>query len=158
MCNPTLAQSLALGGGLLQAGTQYQQARYASTAERMNAAMSNEAAQAVAIQGAAQQAEILRQGRQIEGAQRVALAGANVGGRVARDILSDTSAFTAADAEAANTRAGAEAQALRTRAADQGARSRTIGRYAPWEAGSTILTGAARAYGIRDRRYDAWDR
>lgn len=158
MCNPTLAQTLAFSGGLLDAGLGFQTQRAASTAERMNANLSMQAAGAAEIAGAAQQAEIQRQGRQVAGAQRVALAANNVGGRLASDLLTDTAAFTAADAEAANNRSAAEGQALRTRAADQRARSATLRRYAPWEAGSTILTGAARAYGIRDRRYDAWDR
>lgn len=158
MCNPTLAQTLAMSGGLVQAGLGYGQQRAASTSERMNAALSREAAGAVELDGAARQAEILRQGRQVAGTQRVALAANNVGGRLASDLLTDTAAFTAADAEAAGNRAAREGQALRTRAADQSARASTLRRYAPWEAGATILTGAARAYGIRDRRYDAWDR
>jgi hypothetical protein len=148
MCTQDVIAKLSLAGGLMQAGSQLNQSQYQQAALRVNEAAIRQQSVALGKETTARQAEIRQQGRQVAGSQRAALGASGVAMTgTALDLLSDTAMLNAADAEAERQRGDQEMSAARTAAGEAKSRRKSIRRYAPWEAGSTVLTSGARAYG-----------
>lgn len=150
MCDRDIAGLLQLGSTGLRAGTEWQQARYASAMERQNAILASRGAKETREAGAAESTAILDAGRKVVGEQRVALAalGGSEGTRSADTIVGETSYFSQMDAATAVQNADKRATDLETEAAVRKANSKNIKGMAPLQVGSTLLTGGARAYGI----------
>lgn len=149
MCQQQLISQVMAAGGLMQAGTQYQQSRYEQTVARLNEAGLRTAAESADRASVDRQQALQREGRQLAGQQRAALGAGNVAMTgTALDLLSDTAVLNAEDVDAERRRGLEEQTALMAGASEQRSRRKTLRRYAPWEAGSTVLTSGARAWGL----------
>lgn len=146
MCDVSLALMAATGG--LQARSQYQQGKAAYQASQANAAMLDRQAADVEYRGEQDAQAVARQGRQLKGAQRAAMAarGLDLGDGTAAEMLDQTDFF--ADADVAQTRFNAKREAADVRYSAnatraQGKAARTNARVGAF---ATLLGTGARVH------------
>lgn len=150
MCQQETLALMQLSGTGASAGAQWQKSRYEESLARQNAILAERGAYRSAQAGADQHNALVRRGRAIEGSQRAAMGAAGIDPNVgqALALLEDDAYTNAADAQAALMNASRKSDALMDEFAMHKASARSSRKSRPVTLGSTLLTGAARAYGI----------
>lgn len=149
MCKPDMLAALQLGSTGMQAGTQWQQARYEQGIARQNEIMASRQLESVRRAGAAEATAIRDRGRQIAGEQKAAIAanGGDPSKGSALSLLSDTAYLSELDARTALQNSEQKAGDVQAEINAYKSARRNSKKYAPMTVGATLLTGGAKAYG-----------
>lgn len=152
----TAAQAITLaatvGGGVLSAGSMYQQGQAAKQTAANNAQMAEVAAQDAQRRGEEQAIDVQRKGAALKSAQRVSLAakGLDLGYGTAADLQDQTDFFTQSDMATTRTNAAREAWNMRARGENMRQEGLWAERNANMRAAGTLLASGGQ---VADKWY-----
>ncbi len=151
MCDPV---TIALvGGAALGAVSSFKQGKQAKGQAKVNAAINEIEAQDALEIGAQDEARYRQDVAQVMGAQKAEIGARNAErSGTALDLIADTAAIGEADAMTIRNNAAREAYGLRVGAQQFRRAGNAAYSNAKFQAGSTLLTGAAQSYGYYKSR------
>ena len=146
MCNPQLFQAFGTG---VSASGELAQGSSASRAASYNASVADAQSRDALARGTIEESRYARQASQFAGSQRAQIGAANVTrSGTALDLLGDTAQIASEDTQTIRQNTQREASGYRSQAQELRRQSKAYGRAGILNAGSTLLTGGARAYGM----------
>lgn len=136
-----LQAGAGLAGSVMAARGQRAEGRYARAAYEVNARQAELAAQDALDRGEVEAASIRRQGKQVMGAQRAALAAQGITGETPAALMGETALSAGFDADQARSNAWREAWGFRQQAQDLRRQGKMTQQGLRNQAKSTLLTG-----------------